>query len=190
VTSGGTAREALASNSALANRLVAAVRAAGVPLQDVQTSELSVSPRFADIRGGERGGPEDSRPRIIGYVARNQVELRLRDLATAPQVVQSLFENGANQVRGPSFSLSNPKPAQAMARRAAVAAASEEAAAYADALNMRISRVLRVSERGDPRAEASDYIVVTGSRVSRPPLEPGELATSLRLWIDYAMAPK
>ena len=187
VTSGASAREALASNSALANRLIEAVRAAGVPTADVRTSELSVSPRFAD---DSRRESEDRPPRILGYVASNQVELRLRDLAKAPQIVESLFQNGANQVRGPSFSLSDPKPARAAARRDAVAAATEEATAYADALNMRIVRVLRVSERGDPRGEENNSIIVTGSRVSRTPIEPGETTTSLTLWIDYAMAPK
>jgi len=188
VTSGPTGREALASNSLLANRMIAAVRAAGVRLEDVQTSELSVSPQFADEDDDNRAR---NRPRrILGYTARNEVELRLRDLATAPRIIESLFENGANEVRGPSFSLSNPKPAEALARRDAVAVATEEAATYADALNMRIVRVLRVTERGNPDREEGRYITVTGSRIRTAPVEPGELTTSVTLWIDYAMAPK
>jgi hypothetical protein len=189
VTTGRTAKEALAANSALANRLLAAVRANGIEPRDVQTSQLTVAPQFARDRGA---GEEDENGvrRITGYLARNRVNLRLRDLTKAPDVVDALFESGANAVIGPSFSLSDPKPALRAARRAAVAEARAEADTYADALGMRIARVLRVSERQSFDSEEGDYIVVTGSRIPPTPLEPGEVGTRVQIWIDYAMVPR
>ena len=187
VTTGPTAREALAANSALANRLLAAVRASGIEPRDVQTSRLTVSPQFERDHAGGEG---DSVRRIIGYVARNNLDLRLRDLAKAPDIVNALFEAGANEVRGPSFSLSNPAPSLRDARRAAVAEARSEADTYAEALGMRIGRILRVSERQSFESEEEGYIVVTGSRVPLAPLEPGEVATRVKVWIDYAMVPR
>jgi len=69
--------------------------------------------------------------------------------------------------------------------------ARQEAETYAAALGMRISRVLRVSERSRDRGNQGDYITVTGSRVSRgPPVEPGEIDTKVRIWVDFALAPK
>lgn len=188
VTTGETARAALAANTVLADRLIAAVRANGIEARDVQTSDLSVSPRFdrADEASADR---EDRPPRILGYVARNQLSLRLRDLARAPEVVNSLFEAGANEVRGPSFGLTNAAPAEASARQAAVVAAQAEALAYAEAFGMRIARVLRVSQRGAFDTE-DDAIIVTGSRVRTPVLEPGEVRTAVTIWVDYAMVPK
>jgi uncharacterized protein YggE len=186
VTTGRSAREALAANSALASRLIEAVRGHGVEARDVQTAELAVDPQF-DRSDGER---EDRRPRITGYIVRNRLQLRLRDLTKAPQIVDSLFTAGANEVRGPIFSLSDPRPAQSRARRAAVEAAREEASAYAEALNMRITRVLRVSERGNFDVEHGDRIVVTGARIAATPIEPGEIRTNVRIWVDFAMTPK
>jgi uncharacterized protein YggE len=189
VTTGRTAREALSENSALANRLIEAVQAKGVPPRDVRTSQLSVRPQF-DERDGDRADREDGNARIRGYIARNSLELRLRDLSTAPQIIDGLFSAGANQVEGPAFSMTDPRPARAEARRAAVASALEEANAYAEAMNMRLSRVLRVSQRGDFESEDANTIIVTGSRMGAPPIEPGEIQTRVQVWIDYAMLPK
>jgi uncharacterized protein len=189
VTTGRTAREALAANSQLANRLIEAVRANGIQPRDVETSELSVAPQFEE-KDRERTDGEESVRRIVGYVARNQLSLRLRELAKAPDIVDALFSAGANEVHGPSFGLSDPAPALREARRAAVRVAREEAEIYADVMNMRISRALRVSERGSFEREDEGYIVITGSSMPKTPLEPGEISTKVTVWIDYAMAPR
>jgi hypothetical protein len=188
VTTGRTAKEALAANNALANRLLAAVRSNGIQARDVRTSELTVTPQFA--RDRTTAEDEDAVRRITGYLARNRLELRLRDLGKAPDIVNALFEAGANEVNGPSFSLSDPAPALRAARRAAVAAARAEADTYAEALGMRVSRVLRVSERQSFESENDGTIIVTGSRVQPTVIEPGEVATRVQVWIDYAMVPR
>jgi hypothetical protein len=122
-------------------------------------------------------------------VARNQLELQLRDLTKAPDIIDSLFAAGANEVRGPRFGFSNPAPLLREARKDAVRAAMEEASTYAEALGMRVGRVLRVSERGGFEREDGDTIVVTGSRIARTPVEPGEIESRTTVWIDYAMVP-
>jgi uncharacterized protein YggE len=188
VTTGRTAKAALAANNALANRLLDAVRAQGVAPRDVRTEELSVKPQF-DKTDEQRANDEDRSPRIVGYIATNTLSLRLRDLSKAPDIVNALFEAGANNVHGPSFELSDPAPARREARRAAIAAARVQADDYAGALGMRISRVLRVSERGDFDEENGNSITVTGSRIPPTPLEPGEVTTRIQVWIDYAMVP-
>lgn len=192
VTVAPSAREAMAANSALASRLIDVVRSQGVDPRDAKTTELSVVPQMEEPGedSAERSGRQGRGPRILGYVATNRLELRLRDLAKAPDIIDSLFTAGANSVEGPRFSLINPAPAERLARRAAVASAREEADTYADALGMRVSRVLRVSERGHFEWEGGDTITVTGSRIRRPNLQPGELTTHITVWIDYAMVPR
>jgi uncharacterized protein YggE len=188
VTAARTAREALAANSALAARLIEAVRASGIEARDVKTAELSVQPRLESLSDEQER--EGRTPRVMGYVATNNLELRLRDLVKAPDIIEALFAAGANSVEGPEFSLADPAPAQRLARRAAVEAARLEADTYAEALGMRVSRVLRVSERSDFETEGGQQIVVTGSRIRRPLVEPGELTTRITVWIDYAMVPR
>jgi uncharacterized protein YggE len=188
VTTGRTAKDALAANSELANRLLDAVRRNGIEPRDIQTARLSVTPQFARDRLDPDG---EGVRKITGYVARNTLRLRLRDLGRAPVVVNALFEAGANEVQGPTFSLSDPAPAVRAARNAAVAEARLQAETYAEALGMRVARVLRVSERNafDTEEEGSS-ITVTGSANRPAPLEPGEIATSGTVWIDYALVPR
>ena len=64
-----------------------------------------------------------------------------------------------------------------------------QAETYADALGMRIARVLRVSERDTNIAE-DGTITVTGSRVRPTPIEPGEIAAQAQVWVDYAVVPR
>ncbi|HEX9946426.1 MAG TPA: SIMPL domain-containing protein [Allosphingosinicella sp.] len=192
VTVAASARKAMADNSALASQLIDVVRSQGVDPRDAKTAELSVEPQMEELSddAAERAERQGRGPRILGYVARNRLELRLRDLAKAPDIIDALFSAGANSVEGPRFSLADPAPAERLARRAAVESAREEADTYAEALGMRISRVLRMSERGHFGWEGSETITVTGSLIRRPNLEPGELTTHITVWIDYAMVPR
>jgi hypothetical protein len=192
VSVGPSAREAMAANSALASRLIDVVRSQGIDPRDAKTAELSVEPPMEELSDdvAERAERQGRGPRILGYVARNRLELRLRDLAKAPDIIDALFSAGANSVEGPRFSLANPAPAERLARRAAVESARQEADTYAEALGMRVSRVLRVSERGHFEWEGGDTITVTGNRIRRPNIGAGELTTNITVWIDYAMVPR
>ena len=183
VTTGRTAKEALNANNVLADRLMRAVWAQGVSQKDARTEELSVRPQFAK----DREGDEDRR-QITGYVATNKIELRLRELTRAGDIVDALFQAGANTVDGPHFKLEDDAAAARQLRAAAVAEAREQAESYAAALGMRVARVLRVSERDDfDREETGEGIVVTGSRIPHTPVQPGELTVRKRLWVDYAL---
>jgi uncharacterized protein len=185
VTAGATAQEAMAENSAVANRIVGALRAMAVESQDVRTSDLGVRAVFAE-QDERRITISERKPRIIGYVATNKLEVRLRDLDRASAVIDAMIAAGANEVNGPAFSLADDSVARRQARQAAVAQAREEAEDYADALGMTIARVLRVSERSSWLEEGGP-IVVTGGRSAGTPIEPGEIETHVTVWIDYAL---
>lgn len=184
VTTGRTAREATNANNVLSAKLLAAARALGVQPRDVQTSSLSVDPQMDDD-SADREGRE---PRITGYVAKNEIEIRFRDLARAPELVDALFEAGANSVEGPRFSLSDPRPAQRHARRAAVAASREQAETYAEALGMRVVRVLQLSERAD--IDVMGFNGLINSTIAPVTLEAGVLQTRVTVNVDYAVAPR
>lgn len=186
VTTGARASDALAANNVLAGKLIDAVRGAGVAPTDIRTSNLSVRPQI-EAAGSERAEREDREPRIRGYVVTNSLELRLRDLGKASSVLDALIVAGANDVRGPRFSLSNAAPAERAAERAAILEARAQADNYANALGKRIVRVIRVSERLSYRQD-DDVIVVTGSRIQRTPVEPGELTTNATVFVDFAIA--
>jgi uncharacterized protein YggE len=188
VTTGATAGEALAANNVAAARVIAAVRAQGVVAGDVQTSAININPRYQRLNRNDND--DEGNGPIVGYVVTNMVTVRVRDLGRASAFLDTLLAAGANTVRGPHFSLSDPGPATAAARRDSVTQSRAEAETYATALGMRISRVLRVSERNRTVGDGDGTILITGSRIGATPLEPGELTTTVRTWTDYALIPQ
>jgi len=185
VTTGRTARAAMADNAAKADRLMAAIRAAGIKTGDVQTTSFSVQPMSNDAMADREG----RLPKVLGYQATNSMELRLRDVARAGEILDILFEAGADTVEGPRFLLSDPAAAQAEARKAAVAAARAQAESYAAAVGMRLGRMLRVQEGGYTGDGVGD-IVITGTLLRKSSLAPGEIETRITVTIDFALVPR
>ena len=93
-TQGETADEALAKNSTAVQKVIAAIKGAGVAAADIQTQQVSVSPRYANY--GQA---------ITGCSAVNSVSVKVRDLAKAGAVVDAAVKAGANQVYGPTLSI-------------------------------------------------------------------------------------
>lgn len=191
VTTGATAPEAVAANAALAQRLVQAVRQSGIEARDVRTTSFHVEPRFEGRSDPDGLGVGGRAPRIVGYVVQNMVEIRLRELAGAENLVSRLFEAGANSVRGPVFSLSDDRASRRAAERNAIEEARAEADNYAAAVGRRVGRLLRISDRRTwTDTDMDGAIMVTGSRIPRTPVEPGEIETRAVVHVDFALAPQ
>ncbi|HEX8214981.1 MAG TPA: SIMPL domain-containing protein, partial [Allosphingosinicella sp.] len=159
VTQGANASQAMVENSRRMDRVVAALRRVGIADRDIQTSSISLQPRYTDperdaqIRAREMRQPyippaQPEPPRIIGYEARNSVQVRVRRLGEMGRIIDTLIEQGANQVDGPSFTLDEPAAALDQARTEAVALGMQRAELYARAAGMRVARVVSISEGG------------------------------------------
>jgi uncharacterized protein YggE len=143
-----TAQAVMQQVNQTANAILAAVRKLGVPEKDIQTSELNLSPVYAQVqpeRGDPNGGGE---PRISGYQASNVVSIRLTKMELAGPVVDAGLGAGANRLDGVSFGLQNDEAARSDALAKAAAAARAKAAALAKALNVRLAEIVEVVEGG------------------------------------------
>lgn len=206
VTQGRTAAEALAENNRRMQAVVAALRRAGIAERDIQTSSLNLNPRYSNperdamIRARESREPyippaEPAPPQIIGYEARNNVQVRVRRVSEMGRIIDTLAAAGANEVHGPAFTMDEPRAALDEARTAAVAEARQRAELYARAAGMRVVRILSITEAGGfyPVQEA---IMVTGSRVGGfaapppppAPVSPGELTLGVNVSVQFELA--
>ena len=206
VTQAATATEALADNSRRMDRVIAALKRAGIAERDIQTSAISLQPRYSDPeRDAQMLARSTGRPyvppteaaKIIGYEARNTVQVRVRKLGEMGKIIDTLISEGANQVDGPNFTLDEPREALDEARREAVAVGRQRAELYAQATGMRVARLLSVSEGGGyyPVQQA---IVVTGSRMGYggappppppppAPVSPGELSLGVNVSMQFEL---
>jgi uncharacterized protein YggE len=163
-TQGATAKEALAENSARVERLLAALRGAGVAKGDIRTQEFSVYPRY------ETDGQSSS-----GYSARNSVSVKIRDLDRAGAILELAARAGANQTYGPMMSSSDREELQQKALAAAVRNARDKAEALAKAAGVGLGRVTAITEGyGGPQPLMYAADVRAKAAEARPvPIEPG-----------------
>lgn len=200
VTQAKTAGEALAANARRMDAVITALKRAGVSERDIQTATLTLQPQYHHPQPEPypRREPatvpaEPQAPRIIGYEARNSVQVRVRRLSDMGGVIDTLVAAGANQVEGPSFTVEEQEPALDEARTAAMQRARQRAELYARAAGLRVGRIISISEQGG-YFPVTEQIVVTGYRggpAAPPPppspVQPGEVALGVQLSVQFAL---
>lgn len=187
-TQGATATEALSANSAQMTKVLAAVKRAGIADRDIQTSNLSVSPVYANAKRLPDGSYEEGPQRIVGYQANNSVSVRQRKLSDVGKVIDALVTAGANQVNGPSFQLSEPQAAQDEARTQAVKVARARADLYARASGLRVVRIVSISESGGFTPQPVTYARKAAmDMAAAPPVAAGELETNVNVTVQFEL---
>ncbi|MBZ6377060.1 hypothetical protein B5C34_06840 [Pacificimonas flava] len=182
ITRSATAEAALADNRARMNRVIEALRDAGIERRDIQTQQLHLNPQYRY--------EENRTPTIDGYQAQNQVSVKIRDLDDTGPVLDALVAVGANQFNGPSFGIDDPSAAQDEARRDAMRKARERADLYAAAAGLSVARIVSISEGGTsmptPRPVRT-MARVESADVAPTPVESGELNLSASVTVLYEL---
>jgi uncharacterized protein len=188
-STGKTAGEALSANAADMNRVIAALKRAGVADRDIQTSNLSLNPVYAEQRRLPDGRVDQSPPKITGYQVSNTVTVRQRNLAEFGKVIDTLVSAGANQVNGPSFEIDNSDAATDEARIDAVGNARARAELYARAAGLKLVRVLTISESGGFSPPRPMYRMAADAVAAPTPVAPGEVALNVTVSVQFELAP-
>ena len=170
-TEGKTGAEAMAANSAELAKVLANLRGAGVEDRDVQTSGLSLNPNWDYSSSGGAG-------RIVGYVAANQLTVRVRALDDLGRMLDAAVSDGANTLNGVSFGLSEPGPALDEARVRAVEDARARAALLAGAAGVKLGRILSIAEGGGQMPPMPMFRMEASAADAAPvPVAAGEVST-------------
>ena len=186
-----TAGAALSANAADMNRVVGALKKAGIADRDIQTSNLSLNPVYAPQIQRPDGQYEQPEQRIVGYQANNTVTVRQRKLDEFGRVIDTLVEAGANQVNGPSFQMDEPDAATDEARLAAMKKARARAELYARAAGLRVVRILSISESGGytPGPPVVFARMAADSAAAPSPVAAGEIQLNANVTVMFELAP-
>jgi uncharacterized protein YggE len=174
-TQGDTPSEALSKNGAAVQKVIDALKAAGIAAADIQTQQVSVSPRY-DNKGQN----------IVGYTAVNSVNVTVRDLSKAGDVVDAAVKAGANQVFGPTFSISNQTALYQDALKKALADARTKAQTIAAAAGVSLGRVVNIVEGGG--VTPVPLGAAEGAAGGKTPIEPGLQEIPASLTVTYAIS--
>jgi hypothetical protein len=173
VSQAKTASAALAASSDAVDRVVAALRKAGVASADLQTADVSLSPRY-----------DDKGETILGYTASNTVAAIVRKLDSAGQVVDAAVAAGANQVSGPSLVASDQAAAYREALRAAMVDARAKAQALAAASGLATGAITSITE-----GTATPVPVDAAKQAAdAPTIEPGTQEIDATVSVTFAVS--
>jgi len=177
-TKGSNAREALAANSARMERVIAALKSAGVSDKDIKTQDVSVGPGY----DGENGSTS-------GYAARNSVSVRVRELDRSSAVLDAASRAGANEVYGPSLTRSNREAYEAKALESAFGNARKRAEALADAAGVKLGRVSSIVEGfgGGPQPMWESARTAKAETAVGSPIEAGTEEIQASVTVTFAI---
>jgi uncharacterized protein len=173
VSQAATANAALAASSQSVARVVAALKKAGVAQSDIQTSDVSLSPRMSDNNN-----------EIVGYTASNTVTATIKKLGDAGDVVDAAVAAGANQVYGPNLLASDQDAVYRNALKAAVTEARSKAETLAAASGSTLGKITAIVEGSGATPMPMAVGAAKDSSVS---IEPGTQKIEATVSVTFAI---
>ena len=177
-----TAQEAQRLNADAMKAVVDKIKASGIPADAIQTTGYNLQPEF-DYANGKQT--------LRGYVARNQVQVRVDPLSKTGDVIAAAVGTGATNVSGVRFDLKDRDGVERQAVTLAVRDARARAEAIAAGAGVQILRVVRIEELrdgdiGQPRPMA---MAVMRSEMAQTavPIEAGEIEVRARVTLTVAI---
>jgi len=183
-TSATTAAAALDANSKQTQKVLARLKADGVPDSAVETTNVAVYPnRTYDPKTGQET--------TAGYQATNSVNVTLTDFKVIGPVFAAATEAGANNISGPTWQLSENSQAEAQALTKAAANARAKAEALAAAQGVTVGDVLILNETStspiQPIYNATAGSGATTPSVTPPPVSPQNVEVTANVSITYQL---
>lgn len=177
VTSEGkTAHDASDSNAQQMTAVLAAIKQAGIADRDMQTSRLSVQPRYDQSKTGAA--------RLLGFQVTNQVTIKIHDIGALPTVLDRAIGAGANEMSGIEFIVSQQSKLLDRARGEAMADAARKAEIYAHAAGAKVGHVVSITEAAMP----SPPVAMQAMRAGTVPVAPGEQTLRAQVTVSYELA--
>ena len=162
----------------------------GIEEKHMQTSSLNVTPHYPPRprrQGGDLSLPEV--PKIIGYTVNHSLTVEVHKLDSVGRVVDEALKAGANRFSQITWALKDERPAQLEALKVASQDARGKAKVLAEALGVKLERLLEVSEGRAPvlprRQLAAPRMSMAMAESSGVPLSPGELAVRATVTLVY-----
>jgi uncharacterized protein YggE len=176
-----TAQEAQRMNTDAMTAVIDKIKASGIPPDAIQTTAYNLQPEF-DYANGKQT--------LRGYVARNQVEVRIDTLAKTGDIIAAAVGTGATNVSGVRFDVKDREGLEREALRMAVRDARRRADAAAAGAGVAIDRVMRVEEQRD-NVEPVRPMAMTAMRAemvqAAVPVEAGQVEVRSRVVMTVAI---
>jgi uncharacterized protein len=168
-----TAADAISKDGEQAQAIIDALKNAGIPESDIQTSSVSLWPQTS--RDGQT---------ITGYQASNDVTVTSR-IGQAGSLVDAAVRAGANNVDGPNLSVGDQSSYYAQALKLAVQDAETQAKAIADASGLTLGGILHITNQSSTPTPIM-YGAPLAERAMATPIEAGTQQIQATVTVVYS----
>ncbi len=157
-----------------AGKLIARANALGISDKDINTSGYWVGPNYTSYGV------------IDGYRASEQLLLKWHNVDTVGKTLDALVQEGGATQISVSFTLADPKAAQAEARTLAIGDARSRAQAMAGAAGVKLGKVLRISDLSFSGYPSANYDLKGGAPAATQ-VPVGQLDVQVSVEVDFAI---
>ena len=176
---------ALGRANAISRRVMSTLRDEGVRSGDIQTTGLSIDPRY----DYDNDGP----PVLLGYAVTQRASVLVRSLADAGDALSSAVEAGGDAVRLGRLQLriGDKDALLRHAREAAVADATTKATEYATAAGTELGEVTSLREAVSTPGTSQRYLakdVLARAELSAVPIRAGSTDLKVTVAITWSFA--
>ncbi len=189
-----TVPEAQKLTDAKVKAAIAALKALDVDDKDQKTISYTVYPKYENVAVMTQVYPGTvSNPKIVGYEAAQTVEIKVRKIDSAGEVIGALGAANITEISGPTFTVEDMDKAQAEAKEKAIAEAREKARATAKALGADLGQVIQFSEDNGgyyPMYARDAALMSSGSGMKATPevtIPQGESVIKAHVSITYSL---
>ncbi len=178
-TDAETTQEALAANNRQVEAMVQKLKEMEIDEQDIQTSNFNIHANY-----------NSSGNRVTGYHVSNMVNVTIRDLQQAGELLDEVVQLGANRVYGITFSVDDPTALLEQARDAAMTNARTRAEQLAQSGGASVGQVIEITENigsQPPRPMVLDRAMPEMEAGSAVPVEAGEQQFTVRVQATFAL---
>ena len=178
--------------------IVAYLKSKGIQEKDITTINYYISPQYTynnppPCYGGLCTTAVQKPPQISGYQVNTTIQIKVRDLTKADDLISGVVANGANEVGSLNFTLDDQEleALREQARQKAIVDARTKADAVAKDLGVSIKNIAAFSESGGPvpyyDKVAYSTAGVGGGAVPAPSaqVQPGEAEITANVSITY-----
>lgn len=129
------------SNTRKINQVIKFIKELGVEEKDIKTAGYNLYPIY---------NYEERTPRIIGYGITQTLEVKIRNLDKAGDILEGVVINGANQISSLYFQVDKDEESKERARKLAIDDAKKKAEKLASQLGIKLIKISGYSESGGP----------------------------------------
>jgi uncharacterized protein YggE len=186
VTSEATeASAALTENSTQMAAVIDALKKGGVLAKDIRTQTIRLSPRYEQpprTPGGAQKPPE-----LVGFVANNIVEARVRELDSLGELLDAAVQAGGNQIQGIRFEIQDSSVLLVQAREAAWEDALAKAEQLVDLAGAELGPALTIQEFSRTPRPFEGARAVAFEAQAAVPIEAGEQSVQIEVQVTWQM---